>query len=473
MSKEKECKTAANAAQEQPSVEGENKTAKRGKKKNKVRTVVAITVVSLAASAIAGLSVALYFSQDINRMQANYMREMEAVYSRNYYDLLDSANNLDTELSKLNAASTVEAQREILYDVWSAATAASTGLSAFQGGEDGVMKATKFVGQLGDYAHYLAKRMEDGEPLSAEERQTLGKLREMAGVLKDALQSTGESINRGELFLGDGGILESFTSSFDAFAEPNLDYPQMIYDGPFSDSLEHRECKALKGLAEITPEEGVELIGKYIPDATDVKYYDKTEGDIVTLNYSVSSESGEGFVQLTEKGGMLVSYNVNYERASVDAGYPEHCAAAIRFAENAGFESLTSVWCSQANGIVFVNLAPVQNGVVLYPDLIKVKVDEASGKVIGLDAMHYAFNHTERSLPSPALTQSQAAEKVVLPVVSSPMLALIPLDETREVLTYEFECESGGTYFVYIDAMTGEESNILYVIDSEQGTVLM
>lgn len=164
---------------------------------------------------------------------------------------------------------------------------------------------------------------------------------------------------------------------------------------------------------------------------------------------------------------------MNYERASVDAGYPEHCAAAIRFAENAGFENLTSVWCSQANGIVFVNLAPVQNGVVLYPDLIKVKVDEASGKVIGLDAMHYAFNHTERSLPSPALTQSQAAEKVVLPVVSSPMLALIPLDETREVLTYEFECESGGTYFVYIDAMTGEESNILYVIDSEQGTVLM
>ena len=218
MSKEKECKAAANAAQEQPSVEGENKTAKRGKKKNKVRTVVAITVVSLAASAIAGLSVALYFSQDINRMQANYMREMEAVYSRNYYDLLDSANNLDTELSKLNAASTVEAQREILYDVWSAATAASTGLSAFQGGEDGVMKATKFVGQLGDYAHYLAKRMEDGEPLSAEERQTLGKLREMAGVLNDALQSTGDSINRGELFLGAGGILASFTYSFYAFA---------------------------------------------------------------------------------------------------------------------------------------------------------------------------------------------------------------------------------------------------------------
>ena len=36
------------------------------------------------------------------------------------------------------------------------------------------------------------------------------------------------------------------------------------------------------------------------------------------------------------------------------------------------------------------------------------------------------------------------------------------------MLTYEYECEQGGTYFVYIDALTGDEVNILYVIDSEE-----
>ena len=48
------------------------------------------------------------------------------------------------------------------------------------------------------------------------------------------------------------------------------------------------------------------------------------------------------------------------------------------------------------------------------------------------------------------------------------------MDETREVLTYEFECESDGTYFVYIDAATGEEVNILYVVnDVDRGALLM
>lgn len=448
-------------------------TAKRNKKMRTARNVVTGIVVSLAVGAIAGLSVALYYSEDINRMQASYMREMEAVYSRNYYDLLDSANNLETELGKLDAASTVEAQRSILYDVWSAAQTAGSGLSVFRGGEDGVMRATKFVGQLGDYAHYLAKRMENGEPLSAEERGILRKMRDMAGVLKDSLSDTRQGIEEGKLFLGDGGMLETFTSSFDAFAEPDVDYPQMIYDGPFSDALEHRECKALDGLGKITAEEGAELVKGYIPDAHDVEFYDRTEGDVVTLNYRLSTEGGDGFVQLSEQGGLLVAFNLDYGKSAVAGGYPEHCAAAIGFASAAGYEDMTVVWCSGANGIVFVNLAPVEDGTVLYPDLVKVKVDEASGNVIGLDATHYVFNHTERALPRPVLTAAQAAQRVILPTVSEPTLALIPLDETREVLTYEFECESDGTYFVYIDAMTGEESNILYVVDSEQGQVLM
>ena len=41
------------------------------------------------------------------------------------------------------------------------------------------MQASKFVGQTGDYAHYLAKRLDDGEPLTAEELEKLGKLRKM------------------------------------------------------------------------------------------------------------------------------------------------------------------------------------------------------------------------------------------------------------------------------------------------------
>lgn len=446
---------------------------KKNKKSKKVRTALTGVVVAVAVGAIAGLSVALYYSENVNKMQARYMRDMESVYSRSYHDLLDSANDLDVKLGKLNAAGTAKAQQNILYDVWSAANLAGNSLAAFQGGEEGVMKATKFVGQLGDYAHYLAERMEDGEPLSAEERNTLYKLREVAAVLKDALKTVQTGMDEGRLFLEDGGMLDEFTGAFDAFSKPDFEYPQMIYDGPFSDSLEDRDCKALKGLGKITEEKGAEILRKLVPSAENVEFYDRTESDIVTLNYSFDTESGRGFAQISEQGGLLVACNMATEQTAADGNYPEHCAAAIKFAGDAGYDNLSVVWCAASHGIVYVNLAPVQNGVVLYPDLIKVKVDESGGSVVGLDATHYIYNHTARDIPAPAISAQEAASKVILPKVSDAVLALIPLDETREVLTYEFECESNGTYFVYIDALTGDEANILYVIDSEQGTVLM
>lgn len=448
--------------------------AKRNKRKRTARTVVASITVALAVGAIAGLSVALAYSEDMNDLRAEYMRDMEGVYTRNYYDLLDSANDLDVKLGKLNAASTAAAQQEILYDIWGAASLAGVNLSAFAGGEEGIMQASKFVGQTGDYAHYLAERLDDGEPLTAEERETLGKLREMASVLKSALDDTRAGIDEGRLFLGEGGMLESFTGAFDAFAEPDVEYPQMIYDGPFSDALEHRECKALKGAENITREQGAEIVKECIPDAESVEFYDRTESDIVTLNYTVETEMGRGFAQITEAGGVLVSYNMSPERAAAEESFPEHCASALAFAEGAGFGDLAVVWCAASHGTVYVNLTTVQNGVILYPDLIKVKVDEASGTVTGLDAMAYVYNHTERDIPQAGISLAQASARVTLPKVSEGRLALIPLDETREVLTYEFECEQDGTYFVYIDAATGDEVNILYVIDdTDRGTLLM
>ena len=139
----------------------------------------------------------------------------------------------------------------------------------------------------------------------------------------------------------------------------------------------------------------------------------------------------------------------------------------IAYAEKLGFHDMRTVWSSSADGECVVNLAPVQDGVVLYPDLVKVKLSESDSRVIGFDATHYAFNHKPRELASPALTSQQAESRLSVPPVREGRLALIPMRGTKEALCFEFECESGGTYFVYIDALTGKEANILYVIDSE------
>lgn len=450
-----------------------NDGTKKPKKKHKVLKIFAIaTIHALGVGAIVGLSVALYFSQDKIEMQASYQREMESVYARAYYDLLDGANDIDVTMSKFTAASTPEKQQSLLYELWSAATLAEESLSTFEGSDEGVKTATKFVNQLGDYSLYLARKLADGKDITASEKETLQKLRPMTGVLKKALKTVQGELDEGRLFLDEDGVLSNFSAAFSEFTEPSLDYPEMIYDGPFSDSLETKEARALEKEAEITSEAGAAKITEMFPSATDVNFIGRYEGKIPTMNYSFTLDGAAAYIQLSVKGGKVINYNRAAADSASAASLKNATASAVAFAEKLGYSGLEVVWSATAQGVTFVNLAPVENGIILYPDLIKVKLSQ-DGAVLGLDSTHHAYNHGVRKLPAPVIGESEARNKVTLDVVGDGRLALIPQDETRETLCYEFECQEDGTYFIYIDAATGKEAEILYVVDSEQGTVLM
>lgn len=447
----------------------EDKKSKKQRNGRVVKTAAICLAIGLMASAIAGLSVALYYSTVSVRTHEAYQRQMDAAYFKAYYDLIDGANDLGISLKKLGASSSPTMQQSLLYDVWGAANLAETSLGMFETDGEGLNKAQKFINQLGDYAHTLALRVSDGKPLTAQERAKLVKLGQVAQAYLAALERIKAEVDDGKMFVGEGGALESIDAAFSEFTEPSFEYPEMIYDGPFSDALEGRSPVALTG-EEISKEEGEKLLKKYFPEAKNLSFEGEGKGDIPTLNYSFELDGAAAFAQIGKMGGKLIAYSAtggSAKAARVEAGAT--CQrAALDFAEMLGFADMTVVWSSSADGECVVNLAPEQDGVVLYPDLVKVKLREEDGKVIGFDATHYALNHRERDLARPAVSEEQAAGSLTIRPISEGRLALIPLRGTREALTYEYECESDGTYFVYIDALTGDEANILFVIDSEE-----
>lgn len=448
----------------------DNKKNKKGKNGKVVKTAVLGTAFGLCASAIVGLSVALYFADRTVQTHETYQRQMDAVYSRAYYDLLDGASGLGVTLRKIGVSNSPRMQQSLLYEVWASASLAENSLAMFESQDDGILQAQKFVNQLGDYSQSLARRVGNGTPLTAEEREKLMKMGDMADVYMNALEQVQNSLGEGKMFVGDGGALEGFTSAFSQFSDPSFEYPEMIYDGPFSDALENREPIAFIG-EEITAKTGVDFITDYFKgyDISNVEYIGDGNGDIPTFNYSLLVDGADAFVQISRQGGKLVAFNMSTssgaEQAVKQEAGPTCQQNALAFADRLGFKDMQVVWSSSMNGECYINLAPVQNGVILYADLVKVKVRERDSRVIGLDATHYAFNHRDRQLPTPVVTAAQAAEKLSLPCESEGRLALIPLHGKSEVLTYEFECHSDGTYFIYIDALSGDEVNILYVID--------
>ena len=147
----------------------------------------------------------------------------------------------------------------------------------------------------------------------------------------------------------------------------------------------------------------------------------------------------------------------------------------MNFAKNNGIENPDIVWSDTIKNDIYFNITPTQNGIILYPDLVKVKINLVSGTVVGYDSTSYFTNHTSRSLSKGNITYSQVSGKVPSKFeLIKHRLALVPLDYNREVVCIEIQAqEDGSTYYFYFNDKTGELENVLKVIETDNGNLLM
>jgi germination protein YpeB len=147
---------------------------------------------------------------------------------------------------------------------------------------------------------------------------------------------------------------------------------------------------------------------------------------------------------------------------------------AKKFLEQNGYKNMVSTYSMRYDNVSVINFAYSEKDVVIYTDLIKVKVALDNGEIVGYEAEGYLKAHHRRNLPEPKLTADQAEERISmrLEIGREPRLALIPLENKDEVLCYEFQGTFGGDDFlVYINALTGKEERILKLLRSENGTL--
>ena len=123
--------------------------------------------------------------------------------------------------------------------------------------------------------------------------------------------------------------------------------------------------------------------------------------------------------------------------------------------------------------IVTVNYAYEQNGTIIYPDLIKVKIALDNGDILGVEAFGYLNVHTKRNDLVPGITSEKAKEKLNKDLqIENERLAVIPLNNDKEVFCYEFKGKlEDREFLVYINAKTGEEEEILILLETEGGTL--
>ncbi len=446
-------------------------TDKQTKQKSNAQKAVPWFIVAIVALLVI-LTCTLIAYYQVYKSSKKNANILEGVYASSYYSMVDNVNNLAVDISKYSTLSTRQSKISTLQDMMVDCNYVLAGLSVLPINEENVVATTKFFNQINGLCEAYLKVLNNNKNLTQEQELMFDKIAIVLAELKANFNKQNYGMYDSNFNFVDAGVFDAkgmneLSSSMGDMTSEEVEYPSMIFDGPFSTALETKEIKGLP-TSEITQDEAQ----KYLKDTVfggqkiNIEFNRLTEGNIATYDYTIKTDTNTFFAQVSKRGGLLISLASYAEGGDPILSAEQAQEIAKNFVNNIGFENMQPVWREEKQNVLYVNLAPVKNDVVYYPDLVKVKVDLTSQNVIGLEAQNYAFNHTERTLQfNTTIDQAETLLGFDYEILST-RKALIRMDSGKEIACYEFYVERiDGMFFYYVDAATNEIAKVLKLVE--------
>ena len=429
-------------------------------------------VLNVALAALLAGVLAFSSAQTLRLNEAN--ARLNAVVQKAFYETCELTEGMSVNFRKLLVAGETGQMQALLNETALQTQGALSNLALLPLGQETVSATLKFINQAGDFASSLSVRLGNGGELTPEDYAALERLSETAAAFSVRMGRLLDRYEGGEAVfdISEDGTGEE---SLYPITGPATDYPALLYDGPFSDGRTDGEFKLLAGLAQVDEAEARQALIAFVgQQAADVRFTGESEIPVDCYEYALRLGDYSLSAGVTRAGGQLLYLLCDSAVEDVNLTDRQAVDAARAFLLSRGYGEMEMSYSSRFGGIMTVNFAAVQNGVVLYPDLVKVQVSMADGAIIGLEAANYLMNHVPRALELPALTEQDAAQRIggaLTPVATR--LCVIP-ENTEEYLCYEVTATSGSdTFLVYIDAMSGIERRLMQVISDDNGSLVM
>ena len=402
---------------------------------------------------------------------------MAGIQTQSLYELNAIVDNLDSNLAKARVASSSSDRVQVLADIAIESQMAEVVLERLPLDYTFTSNMAAFINRMGDSARSMLRTAAAGGEFEGWQRRTIEYMYHNNAKLKRALNemvsSSGEA-DIHQLLGGRGGVIED---GFTDIRNNVIEEPRGIFDGPFSDKPMDTNISFFEGLEEVSAEKAESAAAELFADygVTRARCTGEAKlGGMAFYNVVLECRDGEMMAQISRKGGRLVMFD-SYKECGEHNFSVERCVDIARdFLAEAGYENVEPVWVSENGTACNINFCYVQDGVVVYPDMIKVKVCEERGLVTGAEAIGYILNHSQRHIAGATITCGQAQSAIDGRMeVRASRLAVIP-SEGGERLCYEFSGTFGGRdYFVYVDAATGEEVSVLTVVGTAQGRAVL
>ncbi len=431
---------------------------------------LAISLALMGALSLVFMTLFVVFCVSSN----TYKKQLENNYTKSFYEVVSNINDLEVDMSKIVATTSIDSQRELLMNINQTSSLAVGNLSNLPLNYQEIGGLNKLLNTTSGFSYSLLLDNYNGSSISTEDFSQISSIHSRIREIQYDLNSFLSGLNYDYSILDNLDYSNMDNSNYDAglinTESSKTEIPTLIYDGPFSDTTLNKEIKGL-GDKEYTVDEVEDYLDS-IYSGFAIYYLGETSGKFSTYNFEIKGNI-DLYVSVTKVGCKLLTITAYGDGGEVRLNIAEGVSLAENFAIDAGFDSMYSVWEQKTGNILYINLAPIKNKVIYYSDIVKVKVDLSLGLVVGWEASAYATNHIDRDFTSSiGLVDAMLTLSPELNVLERNM-CIIPGKFVGEMSAYEFICEwKDYTYYIYIDSNTGKEINILRVIETNSGSLL-
>lgn len=421
------------------------------------------------------------------RLKEQYTNLNNNNYTEAFSNLVNYMNTIENYLAKSMISRSTEQATKTLTEIWKNSDLAIVYLSRIPLNEEGLSQTSRFLNQVSDYSYSLSRKSISGEELNQDDFKNLKELYQYSIDLEQTLNQLSEEIYNGTINWSDLNVNSNnkFAQAVDNInvfsnIDDNLDeYEGLIYDGAYSDHINKMEKLGLTG-DDIDEETAKNKVNEFFKDSEySIKNIESNgfieNADIPMYDFSVefNNINERCSISISKKGGHVVE--TSFDRSVNEEKISQQEANEIgkKYLDSKGFKNMQETYFVKQGNIVTINYAYSDNGVVVYPDLIKVKIALDNGQILGMEAHGYLNSHTNRNINTPKISLEEAKAKLnqELEILSEGM-AIIPTEWKTEILCYEFKGKVNDKEFlVYINVDTGKEEDILVILDTPGGTL--
>lgn len=421
--------------------------------------------------------------------------------NRDLYELVGYAKNIEVYIEKARVVTTPKATISTFCNIVKQASLAKETLSSLPIDQNNMNQISKYFTQVIDYSTVVIEKVSTNNKLADEDYSNLDKINEYALHVSNVFTDIYAELNAGNINWNElskianekleidqvSSTLKGFTDLKNTFTE----YEGLIYDGAYSNHLETSSPKLIQYLPECTVEEAKTkvkecILNKYTSKEKvdediiqNIQFVEETNGKLPLYTFNVIVKKGNRqdtvYVQITKKGCLmyLMISDKTVSEAKIDI--EEAKALGREYLNKIGISNMKATYYINTDNMLTINYAYVQDDIVVYTDLIKVKIALDTGEIYSAECAGYIFNHTTRENISPVISEAKAKEVLNSKIeVKATNLAIIPNELNEEILTYEFKgVVEEREYLAYINAKTGEEENILIILETEGGILTM